>query len=211
MAEINGKLFVSAYGEELVEPDECKVRVTITSERETAAEAQHASTQTFDALLNALAAAKIKNEIETTYFNVERPRYFDSTKQKHVVQNFFRATHQLTVKVSAKEAAVSGVRFQLSKELEQSSRDKALEKAVKLAQKKATLLATSAGVNLGALQSLVDRAHSMNIAAPTDQEYEVHTSAMAIAAPATESGYQLNFAIQKISVYESVQLVYTTT
>ena len=36
----NGTLFVSGYGEEQVEPDECKVRVTITSERATAMEAQ---------------------------------------------------------------------------------------------------------------------------------------------------------------------------
>jgi len=36
MTGVNGKLFVSGYGEELVEPDECKVRVTIISERATA-------------------------------------------------------------------------------------------------------------------------------------------------------------------------------
>ena len=141
MTGTNGTLFVSAYGEELVEPDECKVRVTITSERETAMEAQKASAKTFDSLNNALSAAQIENEIETLFFNVEKPRYYDSTKQKYVIQNFFRATHNLTVKVLAgeggkaaqvctmNESTVSGVRFQLSKELEQSSRDKALKKA----------------------------------------------------------------------------------
>ena len=141
MAGDNGTLFVSAYGEELVDPDECKVRVTITSERGTAVEAQKASAKAFDSLKQALSAAKIESEIETLFFNVEKPKYYDSTKQKYVIQNFFRATHELTVKVRAKEAGataqvctmnestVSGVRFQLSKELEQSSRDKALKKA----------------------------------------------------------------------------------
>ena len=55
------------------------------------------------------------------------------------------------------ESTVSGVHFQLSKELEKSSRDKALTKAVKLAKEKAALLAKSAGVELGTLQSLVER------------------------------------------------------
>jgi len=36
MTRVNGTLFVSGYGKELVEPDECKVRVTIISERERA-------------------------------------------------------------------------------------------------------------------------------------------------------------------------------
>ena len=36
MTGVNGTLFVSGYGEELVEPDECKARVTIISERATA-------------------------------------------------------------------------------------------------------------------------------------------------------------------------------
>ncbi|MEI7826784.1 MAG: hypothetical protein WCI87_03185 [Euryarchaeota archaeon] len=36
MTGVNGKLFVSGCGEELFEPDECKVRVTIISERATA-------------------------------------------------------------------------------------------------------------------------------------------------------------------------------
>lgn len=127
MTGVNGTLFVSAYGEELVEPDECKVRVTITSERTTALEAQHANAKTFEALKKALSAAKIESEIETTFFHVEKPRYYDSTKQKYITQNFFRATRSLTVKVRAKEAGntaqvctlnestVSGVQFQLAK------------------------------------------------------------------------------------------------
>src|SRR5665647_464463 len=155
----NGTLFVSAYGEELVDPDECKVRVTITSERGTAVEAQKASAKSFDSLKQALSAAKIESEIETLFFNVEKPKYYDSTKKKYVIQNFFRATHELTVKVSAqeagstaqvctlKESAVSGVRYQLSKELEQSSRNQALTKAVKLAKEKAALLAITLGVS----------------------------------------------------------------
>jgi uncharacterized protein YggE len=182
MTEDKGTLFVSAYGEELVEPDECKVGVTITSERLSAVEAQKASMRTFDAVQNALSAANIENEIETTFFNVEKPRYYDSTKQKYIIQNFFRATHNLAVKVLAEEggkaaqvctmneSTVSGVHFQLSKELEQSSRDKALKKAVKLAQEKAVLLAKSAGVELGTLQSLTDRAQSMTLNADA---YEV--------------------------------------
>ncbi len=81
MTGVNGTLFVSEYGEELVEPDECKVRVKITSERENVLEAQHASAETFDAIKKALSAAKIESEIETLFFNVEKPRYYDSTKK----------------------------------------------------------------------------------------------------------------------------------
>jgi hypothetical protein len=36
MTGANGKLFVSGYAEEPVEPDECKVRVAIISEHATA-------------------------------------------------------------------------------------------------------------------------------------------------------------------------------
>jgi uncharacterized protein YggE len=54
MTGVNETLFVSAYGEERVEPDECKVRVTITSERGTAVEAQKASAETFEAIKKAL-------------------------------------------------------------------------------------------------------------------------------------------------------------
>jgi uncharacterized protein YggE len=220
MTGVNGTLFVSAYGEELVEPDECKVRVTITSEQGTAVEAQKASAKTFDSLNQALSAAKIEKEIETLFFNVEKPKYYDSTKKKYVIQNFFRAAHGLTVKVSAqeagstaqvctlKESAVSGVHFQLSKELEQSSRNKALTKAVKLAKEKAELLAKSAGVRLGTLQSLVDRAQSMTINATVDEDREV--LALSAAPEPREPHYELNFAVRKISVCESVQLVYTT-
>jgi uncharacterized protein YggE len=223
MTGVNGTLFVSGYGEELVEPDECKVMVTITSERATARQAQNASAETFDAIMNALSAANIESEIETIFFNVEKPRYYDSTKKTYIVQDFFRATHNLTVKVRAKEAgdtaqtctsnesSVSGVHFQLGKELEQSSRDKALTKAVKLAKEKAKLLAKSAGVELGTLQSLVDRAQSMTINAPADTDYEILADATpAISARSREPHYELNFAIRKISVYESVQLAYTT-
>jgi uncharacterized protein YggE len=221
MAGDNGTLFVSAYGEELVDPDECKVRVTITSERGTAVEAQKASAKAFDSLKQALSAAKIESEIETLFFNVEKPKYYDSTKQKYVIQNFFRATHELTVKVRAKEAgtaaqvctlkeaAVSGVRYQLSKELEQSSRDKALTKAVTLAKEKAVLLAKSAGVRLGKLQSLVDRAQSMTINADVDEHVD-YMRLPAVSEPSYRENYELNFAAQKISVYESVQLSYTT-
>jgi uncharacterized protein YggE len=220
MTEEKGTLFVSAYEEELVESDECKVGVTITNERVSAVEAQKASTKTFDAVQNALSAAKIESEIETTFFNVEKPRYYDSTKQKYVIQNFFRATHNLTVKARTEEAGnaartctlnestVSGVRFQLSKELEQSSRDKALSKAVKLAQKKALLLAKSAGVELGTLQSLVDRAQSMTINAPTNREYLMTDAALMSPKGPDEEDYELNFANKKIHVHESVQLSY---
>jgi uncharacterized protein YggE len=124
MTGVNGTLFVSGYGEELVDPDECKVRVAIKNERASALEAQNASAETFDAIMNALSAAEIESEIETIFFNVEKPSYWDSTKRIYIVQNFFRATHDLTVKVRAKEAGktaqvctlegstVSGVRFQ---------------------------------------------------------------------------------------------------
>jgi len=64
MTEEKGTLFVSAYEEELVESDECKVGVTITNERVSAVEAQKASTKTFDAVQNALSAAKIESEID---------------------------------------------------------------------------------------------------------------------------------------------------
>ena len=124
MNGVNGTLFVSAYGEELVDPDECKVRVTIKNERKTAPEAQKASAETFDAIMNGLSRANIENEIETSFFNVEKPRYYDNTKRIYIVQDFFRATHDLTVKVQAKEegktaqvctlkeSTVSGVHFQ---------------------------------------------------------------------------------------------------
>ncbi len=73
---------MSAYGEELVEPDERKVRISIKCERVSAVEAQDVSAKTFDALNKALSAAKIENEIETIFFNVEKPKYYDSTKKK---------------------------------------------------------------------------------------------------------------------------------
>ena len=101
MTEANGTLFVSAYGEELVDPDECKIRVKIECERIRVEEAQKASAETFDAVKKALSAANIESEIETTFFNVEKPRYWDSRKQTYIVQDFFRATHNLTVKVRA--------------------------------------------------------------------------------------------------------------
>lgn len=227
MAGINGTLFVSAYGEELVEPDECKVMVTITSERGNAVEAQDASAKTFDALKKALFDVNIQSEIESIFFNVEKPKYWDSTIQRYIIQNFFRATHMLTVKVSAKkagntaqactlnESTVSGVYFQLSEALEQSSRDKALAKAVKLAKEKAALLAKSAGVEIGTLQSLVDRAHSMTINADSDSKSkgdrpggQMLNRESVGSSPERPGG--LNFAVQKISVLESVQLAYTT-
>jgi uncharacterized protein YggE len=219
MAAVNGRLFVSEYGEELVDPDECKVRVAIKNERATAQEAQNASAETFDALRKALSADKIETEVETTLFNVEKPRYYDSTKRTYIVQNFYRATHDLTVKVAAKdasktaqtctlkEATVTGVRFQLGKELEQSSRNKALTKAVKRAKEKAALLAKSAGVELGTLQSLVDSAHSMTISAVTEKTDKLMLEPT--ASRSAESNYELNFAFRKISVLEAVQLVYT--
>jgi uncharacterized protein YggE len=219
MTAVNGRLFVSEYGEEPVDPDECKVRVTIKNERATAQEAQNASAVTFDAIKKALSAAKIETEVETTLFNVEKPRYYDSTKRTYIVQNFYRATHDLTVKVAAndagrtaqactlKEATVTGVRFQLGKELEQSSRNKALTKAVKRAKEKAALLAKSAGVELGTLQSLVDSAHSMTISAVTETTDKLMLKPT--PSESAESSYELNFAIRKISVFESVQLVYT--
>ncbi len=88
MTGVNGTLFVSAYGEERVEPDECNVRVTIMSERGTAVEAQKASAKTFDSLNQALSAAKIEKEIETLFFNVEKPKYYDSTKKKYDTKLF---------------------------------------------------------------------------------------------------------------------------
>jgi uncharacterized protein YggE len=221
MTGVNGTLFVSGYGEELVEPDECKVMVTIITERANVVEAQNASAETFNAIMNALSAANIDSEIETIFFHVEKPKYYDSTKKMYIIQDFFRATHSLTVKVRAKEAgdtaqactlnesAVSGVRFQLGKELEHSSRNKALIKAVKLAKEKAALLANSAGVELGTLQSLVDRAHSMTINATSETVNEMRLPTL-ISEGSDESNYELNFAIKKISVQESVQLVYTT-
>ena len=108
---------------------------------------------------------------------------------------------------------VDGVYFRLSKELERSSRDKALVLAMKLAKEKAALLAKSAGVKLGTLQSLVDRAHSMTINVPSNREPLMADAALMESAPSGGEDYEhyeLNFANQKIRVYESVQLVYTT-
>ena len=83
MAGDNGTLFVSAYGEELVEPDECKVRVTITCECALVLEAQLASAETFEAIKKALYAAKIENETETIFFNVEKPKYYLTSEQRN--------------------------------------------------------------------------------------------------------------------------------
>jgi uncharacterized protein YggE len=85
MTGVNGTLFVSGYRGEPVEPDECKVMVTITSERATARQAQNASAETFDAIMNALSAANIGSEIATIFLNVEKPRYYDSTKKMHII------------------------------------------------------------------------------------------------------------------------------
>ncbi|GEM_PF-3559051 len=72
-------------------------------------------------------------------------------------------------------------------------------------ERKGELLAKSAGVELGTLQSLVDRAQSMTINAPADTDYEILADAT-LARPerSREPHYELNFAIRKISVYESV-------
>jgi len=82
---------------------------------------------------------------------------------------------------------------------------------VKLAKERAKLLATSAGVELGTLQSLVDRAQAMTVNAPAKIDYVLADATPAQSERSREPHYELNFAIRKIRVYESVQLAYTTT
>ncbi|MGZ4920287.1 MAG: hypothetical protein ACXV5N_12245 [Halobacteriota archaeon] len=68
MTTVFGTLFVSAYGEEFVEPDECKIKVEIKCERIRIEDAQKASAEAFEATKQALSATNIENEIETTFF-----------------------------------------------------------------------------------------------------------------------------------------------
>lgn len=152
---------VSATGYAYAEPDRATVSTGVAAEADTAAAALSANTELMQKVVDGLKESGIDaKDIQTSNFNVE-PRYTNPRDGTPPVINGYRVSNQVTVLVRDLKSLgglldklvtlganqIGGLSFEVSKA--ETLKDEARKEAVANARRRAELLATAAGAEVG--------------------------------------------------------------
>ncbi len=152
---------VSATGYAYAEPDRATVSAGVAAEADTAAAALSANTELMQKVVDGLKESGIDaKDIQTSNFNVE-PRYTNPRDGTPPVINGYRVSNQVTVLVRDLKSLgglldklvtlganqIGGLSFEVSKA--ETLKDEARKEAVANARRRAELLATAAGAEVG--------------------------------------------------------------
>lgn len=152
---------VSATGYAYAEPDRATVSTGVAAEADTAAAALSANTELMQKVVDGLKESGIDaKDIQTSNFNVE-PRYTNPRDGTPPVINGYRVSNQVTVLVRDLKGLgglldrlvtlganqIGGLSFEVSKA--ETLKDEARKEAVANARRRAELLATAAGAEVG--------------------------------------------------------------
>ena len=152
---------VSATGYAYAEPDRATVSTGVAAEADTAAAALSANTELMQKVVDGLKESGIDaKDIQTSNFNVE-PRYTNPRDGTPPVINGYRVSNQVSVLVRDLKGLgglldrlvtlganqIGGLSFEVSKA--ETQKDEARKEAVANARRRAELLATAAGAEVG--------------------------------------------------------------
>ena len=152
---------VSATGYAYAEPDRATVSTGVAAEADTAAAALSANTELMQKVVDGLKESGIDaKDIQTSNFNVE-PRYTNPRDGTPPVINGYRVSNQVSVLVRDLKGLgglldrlvtlganqIGGLSFEVSKA--ETLKDEARKEAVANARRRAELLATAAGAEVG--------------------------------------------------------------
>ncbi|RUP11002.1 SIMPL domain-containing protein [Hyphomicrobium sp.] len=152
---------VSATGTAEAEPDRARITSGVTTEAKTAREALAANSETMSKVIAELKAGGIDpKDIQTAAFNVEPVMDFSKDGQPPVLRGY-RVSNQVVVYVrelgklgeildqivNAGANQIQGLTFEVSKE--DTLKDEARKEAIANALRRAKLLATAAGAEVG--------------------------------------------------------------
>ncbi|WP_045836138.1 SIMPL domain-containing protein [Hyphomicrobium sp. 99] len=152
---------VSATGTAEAEPDSARITSGVTTEAKTAREALSANSETMSKVIEQLKASGIyPKDIQTAAFNVEPVLDYSKDGQPPVLRGY-RVSNQVVVFVrelpklgeildeivSAGANQIQGLTFEVSKE--DTLKDEARKVAIANALRRAKLLATAAGAEVG--------------------------------------------------------------
>lgn len=159
---------VSATGYAYAEPDRARLSTGVTAEADTAEAALSANTEQMKKVISGLKEAGIDpKDIQTSNFNVE-PRYTNPRDGEPPVINGYRVSNQVGILVRDLKAIgglldklvslganqIHGLNFEVSKA--ETLKDEARKEAVANARRRAELLATAAGAEVGEVASIAE-------------------------------------------------------
>lgn len=159
---------VSATGYAYAEPDQARLSTGVTAEADTAEAALSANTELMKKVIAGLKEAGVDpKDIQTSNFNVE-PRYTNPRDGEPPVINGYRVSNQVGVLVRDLKAVgglldklvslganqMHGLNFEVSKA--ETLKDSARKEAVANARRRAELLATAAGAEVGEVVSIAE-------------------------------------------------------
>lgn len=165
---------VSANSEVTVMPDQAEVFLRITTEGETAIEAQDGNKEASNSVIRALEAKGVnEDDLETTQYYIS-PRYTYDSRTGESRENGYQVFHvvKLTSRdinevgeltdtaVSAGANGIDNIQFTLSERKEKEVRKEALGEAAVQAREKAEAIASSLNVNLGEIVSVTESSFS---------------------------------------------------
>lgn len=187
-------LRLTGHGEASKAPDRIEISLTISVEDKDYAKGVQECDRLVIALIKALIDGGFKDEeIKTTDFRVRSiTKYVESFKTGKYVFDRYGISHSLRIKfafdktnlakcvdIITQSLAEPNFSIRFTVEDDEEIKDQALQNAVKEAQKRANLLATSAGVKLGSIK-LIDHSFSqINIVAPRSYDYQYDGAVMA--------------------------------
>jgi uncharacterized protein YggE len=160
---------VTGTGEVDRRPDMARVNVGVVTQENTAADALSKNTEAVDKLMVVLKGQKIaEKDIQTSNFSVSPQYDYDRSSQRSPRLTGYRVTNQVRIAVrkiadlgaildrvvAAGANQINGVTFEI--DAAESSRDAARRMAIRDAERKATLYAKEAQVDLGPVVRIVE-------------------------------------------------------
>lgn len=187
-------LRLTGHGEASKAPDRIEISLTISVEDKDYAKGVQGCDRLVIALIKALIDGGFKDEeIKTTDFRVRSiTKYVENFKTGKYVFDRYGISHSLRIKFAFDKTNLAkcvdiitqslsepnfSIRFTV--EDDEEIKDQALQNAVKEAQKRANLLATSAGVKLGSIKLIDHSISQINIVTPRSYDYQYDGAVMA--------------------------------
>ncbi|MFC1873027.1 SIMPL domain-containing protein [Chloroflexota bacterium] len=205
-------IWVNGTGKVAVVPDTAVISLGVEAQADTVADAQAQAATAMEAVMDTLMASGVdKDDIKTTYFNIQRQTRWDKDNTQEVVIGY-RVTNTVTAKVRDVEKAgpvidnvaaaagdlirINGISFEVADPTEYN--EQAREIAMKEAKAKAEQMAELSGVILGDSTYITENSY---YPAPVYREY-------AAAPVAISGGADMSISAGEQEITIQVQVVY---
>ncbi len=177
-SNMDNTISVSGNSEVQTRPDKVEILVNVDTKDKDVNKAQEDNRKKSDRVMQALKDYGIdESQIQTTDYNIRRQREHPRPKvpEEGKVEEFFQVVNTIKIESrnikkageivdTAVEAGANGVEsvsFTLTKEKERAIQDRALKKAADMANKKASSLAASLGIDIGKAVKVAESSYNV--------------------------------------------------